>query len=414
MPQSRRQFLGLTVAAALGALTLGGCGTSDAAGAPVPLGSWEQVLAQAKGQTVRWYMYGGDDTLNAFVTGHVADALRPLGVTLVQVKVTDTADAVNKVLGETQAGRTTDGGSVDAIWVNGENFATGRQAGLWYCDWASRLPNARYLDGDDPSNTTDFGVPTGGCEAPWQRASSALVYDSAAMTPADVASMSSLFDWARAHPGRLAYPAPPDFTGSLFVRRVLYDTLGGPGSLRGAFSPTAYEKAAAQLWPRLRGLAPHLWRGGATYPQSQVEVEKLYASGQISAFYTYGPGAVGEQVRKGVYPSTTREAVLAGGNIANVSFLGIPANASHKPAALVLANVLTDPATQLELYRAEGAYPAIDLTRIPAAVRTSFTAVAPSPSVLGLAELNANSQPELAAGYVAALDKGWRTSVLQR
>ncbi len=413
MPQSRRQFLAVT-AAALGALTLAGCGSADATAEQVPLGSWDRVLAQAKGQTVRWYMYGGDDALNAFVTGFVATALRPLGVTLAQVKITDTADAVNKVLGEAQAGRTTDGGSVDAIWVNGENFATGRQAGLWYCDWASRLPNARYLNGDDPSNTTDFGVPTGGCESPWQRASSALVYDSAALDAADVASVSGLLAWAKAHPGRLAYPAPPDFTGSLFVRRVLYDTLGGPGPLKGKFSQAAYDKAAAKLWPRLRDLAPHLWRGGATYPQSQTEVEKLYASGQISAFYTYGPGAVGAQVRKEVYPSTTREAVLAGGNIANVSFLSIPANASHKAAALVLANVLTDPATQLALYRAEGAYPAVDLTRTTAAVRASFAAVATSPSVLGLAELTAKSQPELAAGYVAALDKGWRTNVLQR
>ena len=46
-----------------------------------------------------------------------------------QVRVADTADAVNKVLGQKQAGRT-DGGAVDAIWINGENFATGRQAGL--------------------------------------------------------------------------------------------------------------------------------------------------------------------------------------------------------------------------------------------------------------------------------------------
>ena len=68
---------------------------------------WESVLAQAQGQTVNWYMYGGDDTLNAFVTGYVADALAEAGVTLNQVRITDTVDAVNKVLGEVQAGRTT-------------------------------------------------------------------------------------------------------------------------------------------------------------------------------------------------------------------------------------------------------------------------------------------------------------------
>ncbi len=412
MPQTRRQFLSLA-GATLGVVALAGCGSSSA-GVRAELGSWDTVLAQAEGQTVSWYMYGGDDALNTFVTGYVTDALRELGVTLKQVEVTDTSDAINKVLGETQAGRTDDGGSVDAIWVNGENFATGKQAGLWYCGWARSLPNSQYVDFTDESITTDFGVVNDGCESAWQRADSALVYDSAALTADDVASVSSLFAWARANPGLFTYAAPPDFTGSLAVRRVFYDTIGGPDSLRGEFNRAAFDASAEKLWPRLQEIAPSLWRGGGTYPQSQAEVEKLYASGEVKAFFTYGPGAVGAQVARGVYPATTREAVLEGGNISNVSFLGIPANASHKPAALVLANVLQDPQTQLALYAADGAYPAIDLQTLPADVQQAFADVPLNPSVLTVAELTANSKPELATGYVTALEQGWKQNVLQR
>ena len=418
---SRTASTGPTAAASAGSAASGTAASGTAApgtaapgtAASGPAGGWDGVLAEARGQTVHWYMYGGDDTLNGFVTGYVADRMRALGVTLDQVRVTDTGDAVDKVLGEKQAGRTT-GGSVDAVWVNGENFATGRQAGLWECGWAGSLPNARHLDSSDPAVATDFGVPVDGCEAAWQQADSALVYDSDALGDADVASVSSLFTWARAHPGRFTYPAPPDFTGSMAVRTVLYDTIGGPSALPRAYDADALAAVAPRLWQRLQGIEPALWRGGSTYPQSQTEVEKLYADGVIDAYFTYGPGAVADQVAKGTFPASTREAVLSVGNIANTSFVAIPADAADAAGAKVLANVLQDPATQLALYRAEGIYPAIDLARTDAATRAAFAAVPVSPSVLPLAALTANARPELASGYIDAVEDGWRTHVLQQ
>jgi putative spermidine/putrescine transport system substrate-binding protein len=77
-------------------------------------------------------MYGGDDLLNEYITGYVADAAAELGVTVNQVRINDTVEAVNTVLSEQSAGRDTDG-SIDMIWINGENFATGKQADLWFC-----------------------------------------------------------------------------------------------------------------------------------------------------------------------------------------------------------------------------------------------------------------------------------------
>lgn len=413
MRTRRPTVTALLAAAALALTACGSSGPATGAAARVDASDWTSVLAQARGQTVSWHMYGGDDTLNAFVTGPVADRLRTLGITLNQVKVSDTSDAVNTVLGERQAGRTT-GGSVDLVWVNGENFATGVQAGLWWCGWPSRLPSARYVDTTDPAVATDFGVPVDDCESVWQRASSVLVYDSARLAPADVESVSSLLAWSARRPGHLTYPAPPDFTGSMAVRTILYDTVGGAQALAGPFDERAYAAAAARLWPRLNEAEKTLWRGGSTYPRTQDQVEKLYASGEISAYFTYGPGAVGDLVRKGVFASTTREAVLAGGNIANTSFVAIPANAAHRAAALVLADVLQEPATQLALYRAEGIYPGIDLTTVPAGVRAEFAAVPTSPSVLSLRALTARTQPELASGYVTRLEKDWTANVLQR
>ena len=43
------------------------------------------------------------------------------GVGLAHVKLTDTSEAVARVVAEKAAGRDS-GGSVDLIWINGENF----------------------------------------------------------------------------------------------------------------------------------------------------------------------------------------------------------------------------------------------------------------------------------------------------
>ncbi|MGA8258428.1 MAG: ABC transporter substrate-binding protein [Nocardioides sp.] len=408
----RRPRLALGVGLALGALTLAACGGESGPAETVALDDWQAVLDEATGQTVDWYYYGGDERLNTFVDGEVTDRLAALGVTLNPVRIDDTADAIDKVLGEQRAGRQS-GGSVDAIWLNGENFATGVQADLWRCGWSEGLPNAEFIDFDDPAITSDFGVPVDGCEAAWQQASSALVYDSAQLDDADVDSVDSLLAWAEQNPGRFTYPAPPDFTGSMAVRTVLYDLIGGPANLPSEFDEAAYTDAADQLWAKLSAVAPTLWRGGETYPQSQDEVEKLYSDGEISAFFTYGPGSVGPSVEDGVFPTTTREAVLESGNISNMSFVAVPANAGDQAGALVLANVLQEPEVQLELYRSNGIFPAIDLDRLPPELQQAFADVPTSPSVLSPAELTRNAVPELASDYLRRLEEDWVTEVLQ-
>lgn len=421
MPLSRRTVA--FPAAVLGILALAACGSSTATkqsgtGAPAAgqvsgatSGSFAVTLAAAKGQTVNWYMYGGDDTLNTFVNGFVKAKLAALGVTLNQVKITDTVTAVNKVLAEKQAGTPS---SVDAIWINGENFATGKQADLWECGYAQGLPNAKHVDFTKPAVANDFGLPVQGCESVWQQANSALVYDSKKLAAGDVKSVSALFAWAKAHPGQFTYPAPPDFTGSMAVRTFFYDTNGGPTGFAGAFDSAKYSPAATKLWQRLNDLAPSLYKKGKTYPAGQTDIEKLYANGELSAFLTYGPGAVSDAVKKGTYPASTRESVLDIGNISNYSFVSIPKSSPHKAAAEVLANVLLDPASQLQLYKAEGVFPGIDVAKTDPSTQAAFAAVSTSPSVLPLAELVTHAQPELASTYVTTIEKDWKTNVLQK
>ena len=416
-PRPTRLALAAALAMTVTACTSAGSVTSPTTSEPVAVTSagtdWDSVLAQANGQTVNWYMYGGDDTLNAFVTGYVADQLGKLGVTMNQVKITDTGDASTRSSGRCRpAGPATDrwtrSGSTGRTSPPGCRPTSGPAGGTRPCRTRGSSTSPT------PPSPTTSAIPVNGCEAVWQQADSALVYDSAKLDSTDVASITTLFDWARANPGQFTYPAPPDFTGSMAVRTILYDAIGGPASLAGPFDETNYGTAAAKLWSRLNDIAGSLWRGGETYPQSQTAVEKLYSDGEISAFFTYGPGAVGDQVDKGLFPASTREAVLAGGNIGNRSFVAIPANAAHHAAAMVLANVLQDPQSQLELLKSKGIYPGIDLAKTSLDVQAQFAAVPVHPSVLPLMTLTENTQPELSAGYLARIEQDWITNVLQR
>jgi putative spermidine/putrescine transport system substrate-binding protein len=179
---------------------------AGAAAGPDP-SDWDAVLAEAEGQTVNWYMFGGSDRLNGYIDGYVTEAAAELGITVNQVPVSDTVEAVNTVLGERQAGLD-DGGSVDLIWLNGENFLTGKQADLWLCGWAEDTPNsAAHVDWDDPAVASDFGEPVEGCEMPWNRAQSQVILQLGQRAGARLHGRTGGLGGGGDRPGHAARPA---------------------------------------------------------------------------------------------------------------------------------------------------------------------------------------------------------------
>lgn len=404
--------VGVLVAAALAlsacaAPAGSGPGTGDAG-----YSSWDDVTADADGQEVSLWMWGGDEKGNAYVDEVLAPAAAEHGVTLRRVPVADTADALNRVVSELQAGQDADG-AVDLVWVNGENFRTGQQAGAWACGWTDLLPNAEYLDPADPLLADDFGTPVEGCESPWHKAQFALAYD-AADVQNPPSSLTELFDWARAHPGRFTYPAPPDFTGSAFVRQSLYEEAGGPEQVPAGPDDDGATDVTSALWTELADLGPSLWRGGDTYPRDAAALDDLFAGDQVDFTMTYGPATLDARVADGTFPETTRVLTLDDGILGNASFLAIPANAAHQAGAMVVADLALAPDQQLA--KADpavwGQYTVLDLDRVPADVAEQFADLAPSKVVPPFDELSHGADPELSADWVAPLERGWRDNVL--
>ena len=144
--------------------------------------SWSQIEDQARGGTVTWFMWGGADNINAYVSTYVADRLKAeYDITLTRVPITDAADIVNLILNEGEAG-VTDAGSVDLLWINGENFRSMKQADLAFCGYTGILPNDALINWDNPAIANDFGVPVDGCEVPWNTVQFAFAHDSATLT----------------------------------------------------------------------------------------------------------------------------------------------------------------------------------------------------------------------------------------
>ncbi|WP_220094041.1 ABC transporter substrate-binding protein [Arthrobacter sp. AQ5-05] len=399
----------MLAAATAGLLFLSSCAAGPAE-QPEP-DSWEEVASAAQGQTVKLWMYGGDTQGNSYVDEHLIPAAADEGITLERVPVADTRDALNRVLTEIQSG-TTDG-EVDLVWVNGNNFGTGKEARAWACGWTSLLPNMELTNPSDPLLSEDFGTPVDGCEAPWSKAQFTIAYNSAAV-PEPPTTLAGLLEWVSANPGRFTYPAPPDFTGSVFTREVLYSVSGGYANVPLAFDQDAFDRLSPALLNELEDLKPSLWRQGSTYPKSSGELDALYAGGQVDFTMTYGPATLTKLVADGTYPATTKVLTLDEGTVGNASFLAIPSTSGQRSGAMVVANIALSEEQQATKAdpRIWGQFPVLDSDALSPEGRALFEQLPTSPVVPGYEVLSKNANPELAAEWVPALDEAWRRQIL--
>ncbi|KAJ56078.1 hypothetical protein ACMU_09985 [Actibacterium mucosum KCTC 23349] len=387
----------LAVAAAI----LGTSGTSAQSG------DWTKVESAARGQTVYWHAWGGATTTNDFIRWVGDQVAASHGVTLEHVKLSDTADAVGRVVAEKAAGKDT-GGAVDLIWINGANFAAMKEAGLLYPSWVETLPNWQYVDvAGKPAVTSDFTVPTDGQESPWAMAQVVFYYDSARL-PEPPTSIAALGDWAAANPGRFTYPQPPDFLGTTFLKQALIELTADATLLQQPADAVDYDAVTAPLWNWLDRAHPHLWRAGRAFPQTGPRQLQMMADGEIDLAISFSPGEASAAIANGQLPDTVRTFVLEGGTIGNASFVAIPYNASAPEGAMVLANFLLSPEAQSRAQDPEilGYGTVLDMDALAPADRALFDALDLGIATLSPAELGA-ALPEPDPSWATALADSW-------
>jgi putative spermidine/putrescine transport system substrate-binding protein len=402
-------------------LLLAACASPAPSSSEFDINDWDSVLAAAKGQTVNWYIWGGSDSINAYVDNFYGKALKErYDITLNRVPLADTVDAVNQVLSEKQAG--TDPGSVDMIWINGENFFTLKQADMLYKDWAQKIPNAKLVDWENPAINLDFGNPVDNQESPWSSAQFQFIYDSARTSADELPrSYADLKDWACANPGRFTYiaPGPGGFLGTRFAKGALYEVSGDAQQWLN-FDQALWDQHSPALWAYFNELKPCLWREGETYPKDESELVNLFANNEVDLSMTNDIIGAGRWIADGRMPETARAFVFDNYMIGDFNYVAIPLNAPNKAAALVLANLLLEPEFQAAQILPENGFGlgyAIDVTRVTDAA--ALSALETAASKLGDAATPASDLAkslvgDSAAEYQGLLEQDWLTFVLQQ
>ncbi|MDJ0685218.1 MAG: ABC transporter substrate-binding protein [Alphaproteobacteria bacterium] len=367
---------------------------------------WEAVVEKARGQEVFWNAWGGAEVYNDYIAWVGEQVQARYGVSITHVKLGDTAEAVRKVLAERSAGRSTDG-SVDLIWINGENFKTMKDNALLYGPFADRLPNFALIDTEaNPTTVSDFTVPTDGLESPWGMAKLVFIHDQATL-PEPPRSVAAILDYANANPGRITYPAPPDFTGSTFLKQVLYETAADPAALQRPAGEN-FDAVTKPLWDYLDAINGSLWRGGADYPKNSAALRQLLDDGEIDLAFSFNIGEASSAIAQGQLPETARTYVLDGGTIGNTHFVAIPFNAANREGAMVVANFLLTPEAQARKATPSiwGEATVLSIDRLDAAGRAFFDAIPSDPASLTPEELGA-TLPEPHPSWMTRIEEGW-------
>ncbi len=308
--------------------------------------TWEEILEEADGQTVNWYLWGGSTAINDMIDNEFSAEAAKYGVKINRVGVNNITEAINTIISEKEAGKTS-GGSVDLLWVNGANFRTMVEADITLKNWAEEIPSSEKIDWSDPAIAYDMGYPVNGQEAPWSSAQLQIVYDSARVQESDLPrTYDDFMTYAKANPGRVTYLAPPEFMGTRFIKQGMYELTGGHEQYnRDGITKDELEVMSEPMWQWLEEINPYLWSNGETYAKSGANAYELVNNGEVDFAFTMNGTGINSAIELGQLPETAK-VYCTETSIADTSYVGISFNGANKAGAIVLANVLTSPEMQ--------------------------------------------------------------------
>ena len=381
------------------------------------LSPWQQIEAQGSNQDVYFYAWGGDPQINAYLQWVSDQVDDKYNINLVHVKLSDTSEAVSRVLAEKSA-HNDDQGSVDLVWINGANFATMSENSLLLKQWANKLPNFALTDPENnPTVNFDFGVPTNGMEAPWGQASLTFYYDSLS-TSKPPTTLTELTAWTAQNPGRFSYPKPPDFLGMSFLKYVLVmlheqqDAQTGKNTSAQLNLPATEENTALvldPLWAFLDNFHPTLWRNGEQFVQTGAQMRRLVDDTELSLAFTFSAPEVPAAVQRYDLPQSIRSYAMSDGSLSNTHFVAIPYNASHPQAAQLVANFLMSPEAQAKKQTPSvwGDKSVLVQSTLSPAQQALFKTKQPHPSALSFDSVKRTvSEPH--PSWVEAIQQGWQ------
>ena len=366
--------------------------------------NYDEVLEKAKGTTVNFYGYGGNEVMNKWFDTYVVDQMKEkYDITVKRVGM-NIDEILNQLLSDKQANN--EKGSIDVVWINGENFKTAKDSNLLLGSFVGKLPNFNdYVNTASEDVTVDFGTEVEGLEAPWGKAQFTIAVNSDKVSQI-INDTKSLREVIMANPGKFTYPALPDFTGSAFVRNVIYDIVGYENVANLPEDKEEVRKAIQPAMDYLNEIKPYLWNEGKTYPSTTSQLDNMYSDNEVYFTMTYSPNSLKGRMESGELSKDTEIIEFKNGNISNTHFLTIPFNSQNQAGAMVLIDFLMSIDAQASKTFTEnwGDTTVLDMDKVPAKDRSKFS----SDSIT-----IKNSVPELSAGMVPIIEEIWTEEVLE-
>lgn len=383
---------------------------TDQPESPVNKMGWADIVRQAEGSTVNLMMWQGDQNINQYMNQYVKPRLKKKYDINLEIAGGQGSTIVSILRSELDAGEKES--ELDMMWINGETFYQLRQLNALYGPFTSKLPNSKYVDYDDPFIKYDFQQKIDGYECPWGNVQFVLIYDSQHVEHPP-RNMEQLAQFVKQYPGK--FTISNDFTGMTILKSFLIE-LAGPKTLDGSFDPDLYATYSSRLWKYLNRIKSDFWKQGETFPSGVAQMHQLYANGELYITMSNNDAEVDNKVEDGLFPESSRGYVLDHGTIRNSHYMGIAKYATHKAAAMVVANFLISPEAQFQKLKPEvwGDGTILNISSLPGEWPEKFRKIskhkrAPSKEVLHKHDLQ-----ELAPEYMIHLYEDFRTHVIQQ
>lgn len=373
--------------------------------------NFEELLEAARGTTVTFYGWGGSQQTNSWIDGYLTENVKKdYDITVKRVGM-NIDEILNTLLNEKQIN--VEKGNIDVVWINGENFFTAKENDLLFGPFTEKLPNFnQYIDKDSDDVKFDFGYPVDGYEAPYGKAQFVMVYDNEKMdkTPVD---HKELLEYAKANPGKFTYPAPPDFTGSAFVRNIICDIVGYEQFMDMEADEETVRAAIAPAIEYFKELKPYLWKEGKTYPAESPLLDNMYADGEVWMSMSYNPNSASGKIETGEFPESTRTFVFDKGTIGNTHFVAIPFNAPNKAGAMALINYILNVESQATKYEPAtwGDLPVLDNDKLTNEEQERLSSIQLGIATLPQEDLLEKRIPEMPADLVPIIEKIWMETI---
>lgn len=413
-----KKIINVVVAVLLILTTICGCSKKEnnevVANKTINYSDWNEVLKAAEGTTVNFYGWGGSELVNNWID----ERLTPYAKEHYDINVNRIPMNIDEILNILLADKENNSknSQIDLIWINGENFANAKENKLLYGPFTNYLPNfKKYIDENDEEIKYDFATDIEGYESPYSKAQLVFIYDSEKIQNPPK-SANELLEYLKTNEGRFTYEALPGFTGSAFVRNLIYEIVGYEklAHLKKDVTKAQVKEIIEPALAYMRELNKYLWMKGETFPSTNEQAESMFMDGTIDFAISYDPYHVASMIENGQYKDTVKSFVFDKGTIGNTNYVAIGAFSNNIPGALCLADAILSVEMQSSKMSPKiwGTIPVLDNNKLTSEEKKMFNDIDLGAGSLRQDELLSKRKPELPAYLVTIIEDIWNEEVV--